>query len=393
MQLPIAHSTSIDNLLSKGSNSIFLSDWSKQDGVHLIERSLITKAFHEAEKSVDEYHFIDETYDLKLWLSGVFNGVSSCLVTPGNFAISSNGTISIFLILHILKKFHSLNVLLLSPIYFSYINLLNDLSAKIQYLQIVHDGKIVFDFDALEHVVVSNQINLIILNDPLFGVGISFGEENYEMVASLCEEHQVNLLVDYIYGGMEWENHPSIVNGFLVDMVLNHDKVILVESISKRIFLNGAKTSLVFAHPKFIKEFEHKSVHTIGTLASAQISMMREIYDPANKESLLSAIQGNIKIARDNYSLLTTLLMGTNFCLSYCNSGYFCLLCIPLTAFDGGIDGSAIAEELIKNFNILTIPHDRYLYFSESKYCFRLNLSIPSSTLLVSISKLLNAMP
>jgi aspartate/methionine/tyrosine aminotransferase len=385
MKIPNEHNTSIDNLLLKEKTCVFLSDWNKADEIPSLDRILIANAFTEAEKESDKYFFIDENDKLKAWFSEVDTNNT---IHPNYFTISSNGTSTIFLVLHILNTKNKLNVILLSPIYFTYIKLLKNLSANVEYLQIIHDGRLKFDSYELEKTINKYSTNLIIINDPLFGSGTAFEYENYNFLIDICKKYKIKLLIDYIYGGMEWNYTTTILNDFFIKKSFANPEIIFIESISKRIFLNGIKTSLIFAHQDLIKEFEISSVHTIGALTSPQISIFKQIYDPCNRESVINTINNNKCIAQKNYFLIKSLLLGTEFKLSTCNSGYFCLLYIPYISLNN-INNMQIAEYLILN-KILTIPHDRYLHFCETSYCFRINLTIASSTLLTEIKKLLD---
>jgi aspartate/methionine/tyrosine aminotransferase len=389
MRIPIDHNTSIDNLLLKEEMCVFLSNWNKTEEVLCLDEALINNAFNEAKNEADKYFFIDESGKLKTWLSSAFSKINIHNTHPNNFALSSNGTATIFLILHILSTQGKLSVILLSPIYFTYIKLLNNLPAKIEYIQIIHDGELNLNFNELEKIIKTNNTNLIIINDPLFGSGVVFGHQNYDVLTGICNKYKIKLLIDYIYGGMEWDYPAEIINGFFLEQSFINSEIIFVESISKRIFLNGIKTSLIFAHPNLIKEFEVSSVHTIGALTSPQISIFKQLYEPSNRESVLYTINNNINIAKNNYTLLNSLLLGTILKLSNCKSGYFCLLYMPYKLFNTD-NNMRIAEYLIENKNILTIPHDRYLHFSNTSYCFRINLTINSSTLLIAVRNLLD---
>jgi aspartate/methionine/tyrosine aminotransferase len=389
MRIPAEYNTSIDNLLLKKESSVFLSDWNKADEVPGIDRTLIINALNEAEKKTSKYFFIDENFKLKLWFSKVLAETNIYNVNSNNFTVSSNGTATIFLILHILNTQSKLSVILLSPVYFTYIKLLRDLSAKIEYMQIIRDGELNVNFNELEKSIKSNNTNLLIINEPLFGSGIAFEYENYNILIEICKKYKIKLLIDYIYGGMEWNYPATIINSFFLEKSSANPEIIFVESISKRIFLNGIKTSLVFAHANLIKEFEISSVHTIGALTSPQISIFKQIYELSSRESVLYSINNNINIARNNYALLNSLLLGTDFKLSNCNSGYFCLLYMPYKSFNR-YNNMQIAEYLAESKNVLTIPHDRYLHFSNTFYCFRINLTINSSILLSTVRKLLD---
>lgn len=390
MKIPFDHNTSIDRLLSKGNSSIFLSDWNKQDESCCIEQKLISKALNDSESTAGNYFFMDESHGIKSWLSDALTEATGCKVNPNSFAISTNGTATLFLILYIFNKFTKLRVLLLTPIYFSCIRLLSEFSAVVNFLQVIKDGKLEINFSELESIIESNNINLVIMNDPIFGAGISFGNENYEILVEICNKYKAKLLIDYIYGGMEWQQPISIMNSFLVNLVNNNSDIIFIESISKRVFLNGIKTSFAFAKPSLVEEFEKASVHTLGTLTSPQISIIRQLYNPLNSMTILNTIENNIRVAIKNYSLLQTLLMGTKVYLSDCNSGYHCLVYIPHSLFKSVADNISIAECIIEGTGNLTIPHDRYLHFCKSAYCFRVNLVISTSTLMIAFNKLLS---
>lgn len=93
-------------------------------------------------------------------------------------------------------------------------------------------------------------------------------------------------------------------------------------------------------------------------------------------------------MAQKNYSLLNTLISCTGFYMSNCESGYYCLMNIPYTLFKTK-NNMKIAESILKSLGILTIPHDRYLYFDDRYYSFRMNLTVDKNKLLISIDKLL----
>lgn len=85
------------------------------------------------------------------------------------------------------------------------------------------------------------------------------------------------------------------------------------------------------------------------------------------------------------------LLGGKNVQLSNCESGTYCLLGIPRKIFNAQ-DDLLIAQEIMQKCNILTLPHDRYLYYNEQYYCFRINLMIDQQTLLILLAHYKNAL-
>jgi hypothetical protein len=104
---------------------------------------------------------------------------------------------------------------------------------------------------------------------------------------------------------------------------------------------------------------------------------------------VLKIIRSNILIAQKNYELLSALLLGTAISLSECNSGYFCLARIPHALTDKLCRRENVAEMLIASADVLSIPHDRYLYIDDEFYCFRVNLSIASNELMLAFQRVL----
>ena len=70
-----------------------------------------------------------------------------------------------------------------------------------------------------------------------------------------------------------------------------------------------------------------------------------------------------------------------------CKSLYKWRLGIPQNKFNAQND-LLIAQEILQKCNVLTLPHDRYLYSNHEFYCFRINLMIKSDLLYKTIDAL-----
>lgn len=306
------------------------------------------------------------------------------------FAITSNGTTSAYLALHAINSENSLHSLVFTPVYFTYLKVLEHLKATIDYYSTnILNKTLNINFKEIEEIIVNKKINIIIINDPFFGTGIRFGLKNYEKLLELCQIYSVWLIVDYIYGGMEWDSPISVINANLLNLLRKYTKAILLESISKRLFINGIKSSIIYAEDTIIDRIEAASVYITGAVCYSQSALFKEIYDLKNLEVILSIIKRNIGYAKTNYELLHSIFLHTDFVLSNCTSGYYCILGIPYYRLENKKSFEA-AEKILEETNILTIPHDRYLCFSDHLYCFRVNLTGDNVKLVESAEKLLN---
>lgn len=391
MKLPVNHNTNIDNLIieyEKNSNNIFLSDWNKPPCIPNFNQTISKKALKDTLENINKYFFIDEMENLKKWFCGQIVSKEKINLMPTYFAIAPNGTSCAMLSLQTLNMDEGLRPILLTPIYFSYINLLKSMGTDIEYYQIIKDGHLYINYLELTDIIIKTNANILILNDPVFGSGIQITNDVYKKLISICDKYHMILFVDYVYGGMEWNTQPLLLNEFLINNIQNEKPIIYIDSISKRLFTNGIKNSLIFANSRIIHKIEQLAVYTTGCITASQISYFKELYNNENYEIVTNTIASNIVMAQNNYSLLDTLISYTDFYMSNCKSGYYCLMNIPYTLFKTK-NNMKIAESILKSLGILTIPHDRYLYFDDSYYSFRMNLTIDKKKLLISIEKLL----
>jgi aspartate/methionine/tyrosine aminotransferase len=390
MRLPLTHDTTIEPLIQKiNSKTCFLSDWNKENDFLNFCPEIIEKAVnHDLPICTSNYLFIDEMYDLKKWFNSEVLQNTTVNLSKFNFSIASNGTSSAYLLFNILSKKRNLRVLLITPIYYTYIKVLNDLKVDVYYMEILKEGKININFKELRKNIVNHEINLIIINDPLLGSGIKITSDIYIDLVNICKKYNILLFVDFMYGGMDWNSKNfDVINDFLLNLFDIYSEIIIIESITKRLFINGIKNCLVYSSNDIINLFENISVYTIGSLVYSQITLFKQLYDRKNRSIVLNAIKKNITFAMSNFELIKTLLIDTNCIISACESGYFCLIGIPYNKIVYK-DNMDIANNLMDNINILTIPHDRYLFKSHSHYYFRVNLSIEQSKLIPAIKKI-----
>ena len=188
---------------------------------------------------------------------------------------------------------------------------------------------------------------------------------------------------------MEWDSFSHIHNTKLIQMAITSNFCILYESISKRIFLNGMKSAVVFSSKKFISDINIDSEICLGSISYIQESLLHTLYSSNNITNVNQFIINALDCASNNYDLLCSLILGTDLKLCKSTCGYFTLLGIPKIHFESSKDQDII-NELYNKTGIVTIPHSRYYYNSSEYYCFRINLATETYELLNAIEKLLH---
>lgn len=382
------YSTDIRDIveLSKNRNACFISSWDKSDNILNIDDKLIDQSIHQ------QIH--KNTYIMSKNMETIKNAISSYLGTHGlkilkdNMTIVSNGTSAAFIcLLQIFKKNVS-NFLCIGPIYFTYMHLLKIFNKRLFYCNINLFQKINIDFAILEKEITDNNIHCLILIQPFFGSGINLEGNDLKKFILFCEEKNIYLIIDYVYGNMEWNSTNHIHNLNLLPLVTSADHCFLYESISKRIFLNGIKNAIIYSSKQFISEINIDSEICLGSISYIQESLLHTIYSPQNLENVNCFVIDILSYAENNYNLLYTLILGTDIKLCKSTSGYFTLMAIPKSYFESQSD-SDIVKEIYCKSGVVTIPHSRYYYSLPNYYCFRVNLAIETSKLFSAVQELL----
>lgn len=382
MELKDNFDTNIQELLEMVNNdTIFLSDWNKSDDIlnFNIERLNITSKYH----SYKNIYFFSDEFDKLKQSYGPYINNKLVRLPPERFAIVSNCTAASFLCLYyILREKGKINSLILAPTYFSYIKTLQDFHSNIFFIDCYNNNNVI---SQIVKNVKEHKINTIIVTEPLFGTGVSLPKNIYNEICKICNNNDIFFLIDYSYGGMKWNDYNCEQDNYFINLT-KYRNVILVESICKRIFLNGIKHGIIIADSNIIKTIEEISVYSFGCLSEQQILLYKQLYKLDNRDYIINTINKNNMYYRNNYHLIITLLSGTSFHISSCDCGYFCLIGIPKNKNTNSL---SIAKRIINETNILTIPHDRYIFNCNKYYYFRVNLAVNHNKITNSINGLL----
>lgn len=382
--------TSIHELLEYvNKDTFFVSDWNKENDIlnFNIDKFHIRTEYH---KEKNTYFFSDEFQILKKeFAPSILYNNKYNYICPNRFSIVSNCTIASFLgLYYISRRVKKVNALILSPTYFSYIHVLQDMDANIHYIE-CYDREDKTIIDEVKDNIINNSINIIIATEPLFGTGVSLSEKLFTNINNICNQNNVYFLIDYTYGGMKWEDYNCEQDNFFINLT-NSKYTILIMSICKRVFLNGIKHGIVIAAPEIIREIEEISVYIAGCLSEQQVLLYKQLYNVNNRNYLIETINSNNIHYKSNFELIKTLLNNTTFDISLCNCGYFCLIGIPKNTNNKNI---SIAKNILSTTNILTIPHDRYIFNCNNNYYFRVNLAVSQEKLIPVLHNLLQTYP
>lgn len=364
--------------------AIFLSNWDVS-----IDTSpyalLLNNNLSEYISETNSYYYWTDEYNYTTYFKDYFEKKYDYTIDLNSFLIGANGTSAIFLSLAALKELSISRILIFTPIYFSTLNLLEMLNFQVFRFDLKIENDFKVDFEQLEFYIKNNKIEAIFITDPVFGSGIEYDISFYTTLSTLIMKYDFWTIVDYVYGGMIWNNNEHIFNKKLVHIIKNLKNTILIESISKRLFINGIKFALVFGSETIIKKIKRLSIYTTGSMCVNQLLILKKVYDTNNVKIINQLIEKNTEHAQNMFYKLLSFLMGKNCIISKCNSSFFFLLGIPKKEKDDLQD----AFRLINYKGVLTIPHSRYLLENDDYYIFRVNLLMNEELLFCGLHKVL----
>lgn len=371
----------------KGIAPIFLSDWdSDYNSIHMPNLAFNNACLADVQK----YYFWTDEEGYRDTIQSFFSNQFSQSILKECFTIGSNGTSSIMLTLTALKEMGKHRALIITPIYFSTLNLLDELDFDVVEYRLSANNNFTIQMDVLEDFIIQQNVDTLIITNPLFGSGIEIGTETIKTIAQICNTHNVCLVMDYVYGGMPWKcDNPTYYIFYypVYQAVSLAEQHVFIESISKRVFLNGAKFALVFSSSSIMRRILRLSVFMVGSMAQQQVSMIPQIYSTAAIPTLVSLISNNAQIAHNRYRMIKTILADSRINISNANCGYFALISMPSSAFT---DDTVFAIHILEKTGVLTTPHSRYLYKENGLYSFRVNLLLDQKNLIEGITRLGN---
>ena len=162
MKLNSDYSSDISSLLNEQrKDTLFISTWDKDEEILPFPSKKIAMYGKIESDQASKYFFSDELFDLKKYILSENGEFLESHIAASNFTFVSNGTIAAWLsLLTIQKEIEQIKVLLLSPIYYIYVEMLRQLKADIYY-----ESACNADFTKIYSTIISNKINLVIINN------------------------------------------------------------------------------------------------------------------------------------------------------------------------------------------------------------------------------------
>jgi len=362
----------------------FISDWDIEREESKEFNNVLAAVYNKAGENSFKYNYSYEQFAIKEQIIGYANKRYSLPILQTELSITPSSTISIFLILSGLKELGIKRILVITPTYFSVHDSLKKNNLNLFYFHL-RDNKI--SFTELERVIKEQFIECIILTDPLYSSGIEFSTEDYLALTKICQQNDIYFIVDYSLGGLYWDSDKDLIfNSSKIAILKTNKKYAYIDSLPKRLLLNGIKFSLVIGDENIIDQIDLLAEYVYGGLSSAQCYLIKELYTFDNELLISRMCQDNLKNIKENFNLVQSALLGTDFIISQTNSGFFSMINHKYLKLSE-INTRNFAISMLQDKNILCLTKDRFSYYGSSNFGFRINLSKRGDELLFPISQ------
>lgn len=370
----------------KNISPYFISDWDCNTEEILRPQEILAQSLKQSISHLDTYYFIEDDFG-KQTIIEFFNSVKIPLNNT-SFLIGPNASLMLTTTFIALKEEHIDNILIILPVYFSIPQILRILDINF----VKYDTsfpKYTLCFKDIQDKIEKNSIGAVFITDPFYGSGVNIPEEFYKELVLYANKHNIYIIVDYARGSMKWSSTSNNLFDFkLYSILVKARHYILIDSISKRIFVNGFKCSLLFSNNEIIKSIRKLGDCFIGSMSAAQLQFVEHLYNPANVLEINKLIEHNINIAKQHFEIIRSILLGTKIAYTFPTDGNFMLLGILKEKYNAYKD-IEIFQKLLYDFNIYTLPQSLYTFEDPKYYIFRINLLLNIEQIVNIIRKLI----
>lgn len=365
----------------------FLSDWDCEVEDHEDFNRLLKEAHEKSLSNSFKYSFAYEQFDLKAQILELCSNSYTLSIQESSLTITPSATQAIYLSFQALKRLNVNRYLVLTPAYFSTLESLRHNNSFIYYYHLSDASNFSIDYDKLEDLIKEQNIECLVVTDPVFSAGLELSETDYSRLTSIVIKHDIYVFVDYCLGGLRWDmNKLFVLNHLKLQELIKTDKFVFIDSLSKRLQLNGIKFSLVFASSEIIDGIDTISESIYGGLNGLQAEVIRQLYKPGNSQTVITMHEKQLDKIKANYRLIKAMVTDEPFLIADSNSGFFTIIESTDKTFRE-LDTKKITLRLLKEEHIIMIPNNRFSYYADNKFGWRINLAKNQDELLRALSK------
>ena len=300
-------------------------------------------------------------------------------------AILPNSTQALLLTFAALRDQGVEHIVVAAPVYFSAVEVCRRLGLAVSVIPAADFVTGALDLDALK-CAMTRPHSALLLTNPAYSIGVEYEWSTlHALFAALPSDRPV--ILDETRLGLSWRRETPWYDAEFPA------QAIVIRSPSKVFFVSGAKTSLIFAAPAFVRRVETLSESLLGSApgaleetALAYLRCWRKWRDEAQRSAdgpLLRWRRGAIERLQTNLDLARPALERQGLQVSPVNSGPYALA--ARRSYDGDdLDCVRLAGE-----RGALVMSARYFFHERASWTgFRLNLCVPGARLSSALDRI-----
>jgi len=358
-----------------------ISDWHNDPGDIALPTTMLAGLRVDA-VSMSRYRFLDTVNSTKGHIGSFYRCYCGVNLDPESFALCSNGTAALTLSIRCLAEQGVRRMLVLTPAYFSLFKVLDSHGITTIYMHSDLTDEIVLDVDRILHIARHQMVDAVFITNPVFSTGLSLTPSSLRDLIKYAECTGTWLILDETLAGLPWHSglqSPFVTHG--MHEALQCSRSIYIWSVSKSLFLNGLKHSLVLAPAPFVARLEKAADMIVGGLTAHQVASAEQIYSDSNMQEIYQCTRRNIAQFSATYDLCATCLSRSPLKLTSVDSGFHTITFIPKLTANNAAVAQLLAATMIRRHGISIIPLAHFGFPQFSPIGFRINLSKNSSKL------------
>jgi aspartate/methionine/tyrosine aminotransferase len=352
-----------------------LSDWHNDPGDVILPLGLLSSLTIEPEAAT-RYMFLDTSERLKKLISNFyFNSFDFCLPYK-RMAFCHNGTSSVHLIIQVLAQKGMKRALVVTPAYFSLLSTLERCDVATIYYHLDLLSGLELDAESIIEVAKAQMIQAIFITSPIFSAGRKISVDALSQISNFTEKEGIHLIIDETLAGLPWiqlDKEPYLSQ--VMRMAVHSRRCVYTFSVTKSLFINGIKHSIIFGCRDFISSVERLADHIMGGLTISQVDLAAHIYSEEYFQDICKATRTNVNRFRENYDLCKSTLMETPLRVMHAESGLHCIVYVPTKCQNPKRQARKIVELMMFTHGYSAIPLAHFGFPPFSPLGFRINLS------------------
>lgn len=359
--------------VEKRRSPLFVSDWDCFPDESNFMGQIVLSSLASSKNHSQKYSYSEDQLTQRELVADYVNKNGRLQLSAGNISVASNATNALYLSLQALDTLGIRRFLVITPVYYSVIETLVSMKSATIFYHLCDKEKFEFDLEKIQSTIDEQEIDAMIFTDPIYSAGVEVSKTIYENLSDISDRFGVWLICDHALGGLPWETSLSLLDVEKVNILQSIPRFIYIDSITKRLFINGLKHAIIVAPESIINLTHDLACRISGGLCGAQFSLLEELFAPRNESDILDFMSQNQRKIKSQYQLLQGALNGTQFSTYSSNSSCFSMICHK-SARVRDVDSKRAVKRLLYEHDLYVLPSEHFHFSKNSRFGFRINL-------------------